>query len=175
MVSINQAIRSLFAKRARSRFRRRDTALLGLATILVISGCGNQNGLVDVSGAVTLDGEPLTTGQIKFFPEDGRPASGPIDSEGRYTLTTYEPGDGAKPGNYDVTVTARRSQGEPMYQSIEDELNGVVADNSANRSSGNGRVVWLAPPRYSNRSSSDLNVVVTPNGGQIDIQLKSRP
>lgn len=153
---------------------RRLGALSCLAALLASVGCGSGDGLVEVSGVVLLDGSPLSSGQIDFFPEVGRPSSGQIDSEGRYQLSTNNPGDGANPGAYVVTVTSRKTPNEePMYASIEDELNGVRTDGG--RSTGDGRVQWLAPPRYSNRASSGLTAEVTPSGGEIDFQLTSKP
>jgi dipeptidyl aminopeptidase/acylaminoacyl peptidase len=58
-----------------------------------------------VSGTVRLEDQPLAAGTIVFHPIDpkGRPAMGSI-REGRYTMTTVNPDDGALPGTYKVTV-----------------------------------------------------------------------
>ncbi|TWT35367.1 hypothetical protein KOR34_02580 [Posidoniimonas corsicana] len=143
-----------------------------LASALV--GCGsNRDGLVEVSGVVTMDGEPLTTGRVEFFPDSGRPASGQIDSEGRYQLSTYEKGDGAKPGNYVVTVTSRIVPDEGVsYKSMEDELRGVQSGSRA--PSGPAKVKWLAPQKYSNRTTSDLTAEVSDGGAEIDLNLQSK-
>ncbi len=43
---------------------------------------------------------------MTFEPEDfGRPASGPIQPDGSFILTTRQSGDGVVPGHHRVTVT----------------------------------------------------------------------
>jgi hypothetical protein len=80
---------------------------MGLVTVL---GCGDDTGLArryPVSGTVTYNGNPVEKGRIDFIPAqaEGRAASGQI-ADGRYSLTTAIPGDGALPGPYKVTVTS---------------------------------------------------------------------
>lgn len=158
---------------------RRSNIPLGLLACCVSAlsaiGCGDGLGLVEVVGTVSLDGKPLTSGRVSFFPEKGRPSSGQIDSEGRYRLATYQPGDGALPGSYVVTVSSRQESEEPpMYQSLEDEMNGVQSGGGKG-SPGGGRAKWLAPPRYANRTSSGLTAEVPAGGGEIDFPLSSQP
>jgi len=62
----------------------------------VLAGCGQPSGpeLYDVSGAVTLDGQPVKNGEVVFRAEDGQgqTAAGKI-VDGRYELKA---GPGAK-------------------------------------------------------------------------------
>lgn len=147
--------------------------------LLLAVGCGSgDRGLVPVEGQVTIDGKPITSGRIEFFPESGRPAIGNIDSEGRYQLQTYEPGDGAKPGNYRVAITSQLIPEEvPQYNSLEDEMRGNVSEAAkAQRSVGSSsRMTWVVPKRYSNRTSSDLNAVVSKDAKNVDFQLTTKP
>ena len=59
-----------------------------------------------MSGRVTLDGEPLTSGVVYAIPERGRSAKGLIQNDGTFTLSTYRDGDGAKVGTHPVVITA---------------------------------------------------------------------
>lgn len=162
-------------------FRRADLAAyrslsaLTLMVAIAALGCDSRRaGFVPVSGKVTIDGTPVTTGRIEFFPESGRPSSGVIDSEGRYELKTYDPGDGAKPGSYVVTITAKQDSEEaPEYNSIEDEMNGVLADTGsrASRQRSQG-TKWLVPQKYANRSTSGLTAEVGGEEG-IDFAITS--
>lgn len=84
-------------------------ALAGMGAVLIL-GCGDTTGLgkrYAVSGKVTYQGKPLEKGRINFIPTqaDGRAAGGEIEN-GDYSLTTAEPGDGAFPGTYKVTIVA---------------------------------------------------------------------
>lgn len=97
--------------------------VVGVFAVLVgcgVSGCGSSAPkTVRVSGVVEFDGKPLTKGTISFLPqsasdkERARPATGTIDSSGRYTLSTFAPGDGALPGKYLVAVVCNTSEPSP--------------------------------------------------------------
>jgi hypothetical protein len=96
------------------RTTNRFYVLLSLSVLL--AGCGgdpSKPALGRVSGTVTYQGKPLTTGLVTFIPSSGpgastgQPASGEINSSGGYSLTTFEAGDGAVLGTHTVTVQAR--------------------------------------------------------------------
>jgi hypothetical protein len=62
-----------------------------------------------VSGKVTLDGQPVTSGQVSYVPLDEKAAAagmsaGSIDSNGGYKIFTAGK-EGAPLGRYKVTVT----------------------------------------------------------------------
>lgn len=78
-------------------------ALAGVVSALI--GCGGSKQPVPVSGVVTLDGKPLKYTRVTFNPVErgGHMAVGMTDEQGRFTLTTFEDGDGALPGEYKVT------------------------------------------------------------------------
>jgi hypothetical protein len=72
---------------------------------VALTGCGGK-GTVPVKGVVTLEGAPLPEATVLFMPDGagGRPASGFTSSDGVFRLTTFQPDDGALPGNYRVLV-----------------------------------------------------------------------
>jgi hypothetical protein len=83
---------------------------------LPTSGCDRGVKRVPVSGAVTLDGQPMTHGVLLFHPDESRGntarvgCTGPI-SGGRYKLVTSgvtksDTGEGAPLGWYKVTLLA---------------------------------------------------------------------
>jgi hypothetical protein len=84
--------------------------LLLLAICLSLTGCGN--GLAQVSGQVTVDGQPLRGGKgdvrvtIQFRPADGvGPAAvGLADENGHYMLATGAQA-GIRPGDYFVSCS----------------------------------------------------------------------
>lgn len=72
----------------------------------MLAGCGGSGQLETalVQGTVKLDGKPLTQGMVIFSPLKGRGASGAIQSDGTFSLTTYQSGDGALVGIHKVAV-----------------------------------------------------------------------
>ncbi len=86
--------------------------LLTLACVIACSGCGGsrRNGklptLIPVKGRVTYKGKPIEKGTVKFEPDGyGRNASGRLQSDGTFVLTTLKDGDGVVAGQHRVTVT----------------------------------------------------------------------
>ena len=60
-------------------------SLLGVAFLLP-SGCSKNAITAEVSGIVTVDGEPAETGAIGFFPTDGKsPTAGGTIKAGHYS------------------------------------------------------------------------------------------
>lgn len=73
--------------------------------ILAMVGCGGgSGGKLEVSGKVTLEGQPLKDGSIMFVPLDkeGTQGAGAIDS-GNYKIPSKH---GLKPGKYLVQITS---------------------------------------------------------------------
>lgn len=80
-----------------------------------LAGCGRPSHMKEVapvSGAVQLDGTPITEGYITFTPDvtsgadplaSGKSASGTIGSSGEFHLSTYGEGDGAIIGSHTAT------------------------------------------------------------------------
>lgn len=91
-------------------------AILLTMGVLLGMGCGKQEFQVArVSGTVTCGGRTLTEGMVVFTPvgdserknhDTGRSASGLIEEDGSFVLTTYRKGDGAIIGTHTVTVFA---------------------------------------------------------------------
>ena len=90
--------------------------LLAWLACLSIAGCGE--GLpetVPVRGRVSWRNEPLTEGTVVFHPhaiDEGRPgapATGKLQADGSFVLTTFRNADGAVPGAYRVTVHSYES------------------------------------------------------------------
>ena len=99
------------------RQHRARASLLPLAGIvlgvmgLTLSGCGNGRiPTYEVNGQVSVNGRPAEGAIVVFCPVDPsaelehlRPA-GMANSSGQFTLTTFEPSDGAPAGEYKVLV-----------------------------------------------------------------------
>ena len=86
-------------------------------TLICVSGCGNNNGfeVAPVSGTVRCGGKLLTDGLVVFTPvappdadsyNTGRAASGVVNSDGTFVLSTYGEDDGAIIGAHSIQVFA---------------------------------------------------------------------
>lgn len=131
----------------------RSTARIALGLLgsvfltLACAGCGDgRPARVPVSGTVLIDGQPLSRGSITFVQSGTRPAAGAIDSAGRFTLTCFAAGDGAIPGHYRVAVAGL----EPVNE-------------RTNR--------WHAPKKYSDLSTSGIEVEITAPVDDLMIEL----
>ena len=120
------------------------------AALLAICGCGN--GLAQVSGLVTLDGQPLHGGKgdtrvtVQFQPVDGVGANavGLADDEGNYKIATGSQG-GIRPGDYYVTCSVSTLKaGAPV-----------------------------ADPKYVNAKTSGLKFTVQSGKNEFNIPLQS--
>src|SRR5207249_2020847 len=80
---------------------------LFVAVVLVpigLVGC-SQSETVVVTGTVTLNGKPADQVEVAFNPKkNGRLTTGVTDADGKFTLSTAKPNDGAMPGEYAVTL-----------------------------------------------------------------------
>jgi hypothetical protein len=107
------------------RTRLSAVGLLFFVTIVSVacSGC-EKKGLqvVPVHGRVTMKGQPLTHGDVSFNPltkSDKTPfkiATGRINPDGTYSLSTLAKDDGAMPGEYAVTIiyAEKRKSSDPL-------------------------------------------------------------
>lgn len=87
---------------------------LGLACLLTF-GCTEGMKTAPVKGKLTYKGKPVPNGTITFIPEGNGPsATGEIQSDGSYELTTYKSGDGAVLGKHTVMIVAVQDQGDRL-------------------------------------------------------------
>lgn len=134
--------------------------LASAAFLLGIVGCGGPAGpeLTPISGTVTFEGKPVGPGTVAFVPLDGNgnPASGTIDTSGRFKMSVYNPGDGVLPGSYKVSVTVVK---EPAHGDDKGNLYPPT---------------FLSPERYMNPDSSGFNVTVEKRKPQ-DLKFDLKP
>jgi len=116
------------------------------AMVLAAAGCNKTPDRVVVSGQVLIDGEPLKYGQVRFVPVGGRPSDADLDENGRFTLTSFKPADGAALGVHKIAVFAN------------EQLDGV-------------RTKWHAPKKYSYYQTSELSKEITGPTDDLVIEL----
>jgi hypothetical protein len=132
-------------------------------TLVALAGCSSsdRNEVARVRGMVTLDGKPYTQGgSVIFQPEaQCKMATGRIQSDGSYEMTTYSPGDGAAVGRHQVIVIPRPAQ-------IVDELAEEKNDS---------KIVSPIPNKYGSASTSGLMCEVkSGETNEYPIELKSK-
>jgi len=95
----------------------RATGLLCLAGVFAFGGCDFGLGsLTPVAGKVTVAGQPLSGGDVAFYPEEPGGAQrnivGTIAQDGSYKMTTNGKA-GVPKGKYKVTVNTLSAAGGP--------------------------------------------------------------
>jgi hypothetical protein len=113
--------------------------LLGCALIGISLGCSADSKHGIVTGSVTLDGQPLKIGNIRFEPTDGGTATAdaPI-ADGKFTGKV-------PPGDKRVLITAPKVTGKKkMYDTPDSPVVDLVEE--------------LLPKRYNTQSELQLSV-----------------
>lgn len=108
--------------------------LLTVATTAACVGCGGEAWQAETQpaeGVITVNGEPPVGAVVELHPtgeaadeRNSRPWA-VVRDDGSYTLTTYEPGDGAPVGEYAVIVKWPPDVSKP---SLANRLRGAYSD-----------------------------------------------
>ena len=131
--------------------------VLGATLALLLGGCGKQqSGItkVVVQGTVTFDGEPISNGEIRFYPAEGTqgPVSGGPIKDGKYVAK----GKGGVPvGKHTVDIRAFR----PESRSAQADPEG-------------GPVVQWLPSRFN--ANTTLIATISKDTDTQDFDLSSR-
>jgi hypothetical protein len=134
------------------KVRKYALALLVGPSALFVLGCSSDDGLgtrYPVSGKVTYNGQPVAKAKISFIPasKEGakQGASGDI-VDGAFSLSTLSPGDGALPGDYLVTISAR----EVDEEKLKAETEKIMAKHGMT-----GKVGAMVPPELQAKAAKD--------------------
>ncbi len=144
-----------------SALPRISRSALFLIVLCPLAGCGGDGrpDLVEVTGTVTLNGEPLEGALVSFEPlatgedkEYQRPSRGETNAQGEFRLTTYVPDDGVPIGKYRVAVQKREMIGE-----VPEDFNWESADAPV-------QYRWITPRKLASPDTSGLEIEVTASG-----------
>lgn len=128
---------------------------VSLFSMLVLAGCGGGGGdaprVAPAGGVVLKEGQPLANVSVVFQPGSGPIASGTTDAQGRFTLMTSKPGDGATVGNHKVALSF---SAPPPLSNSEEELAKAAAE------AANSPV----PAKYADVTTSGLTAEVKSDG-----------
>ncbi len=139
---------------------------LSLPCLLGGCGAGDHPDTYPVGGVVTLNGQPVAEATVNFFPvAEGQSSVGRTDAQGRYELTTFDPGDGALPGEYQVAISkyelpsgAADVDTEPSEEGSSDPES-LVPQN-------------VLPERYASPQTSELRATVSEGTNRLDFELQ---
>lgn len=127
--------------------------------LMLVQGCGpsipSNPATYPVRGKVTLDGQPLKRGFVRFDPVSpgkGLAAEGEIQSDGRYEARVFVGQQGTTPGEYKVSIA-------PLSRQQEGDLVAEALD---------------VPAKYQKPETSDITKTVTSGENSIDIELTSK-
>jgi hypothetical protein len=128
--------------------------------MLALAAAGCSRHASQLSGQVSLDGRPLTTGVVTLTPVGNGPSAyAAIGPDGRYSIHTGAAA-GLDPGEYVVTVAANAT--------TSSGATGVESPG------GKGPLPLITPPEYLDRGRSPLRATITPGSQVIDFKLESK-
>jgi len=146
-----------------------------VAVGIVLTGCSysSRPPTYRVTGTVTMQGKPVAGAAIIFVPtsNEGAAASAITDSEGKYSLTTWQAEDGARPGEYRVKVSKQEEttvDPSKMVQNVPLEEDQKYVESKKSRPPAKS----LVPSKYQDESSSGLSHTVPKSSSVFDIELK---
>ena len=118
-------------------------AVVGMLLLVTCVGCSGGGPVAyPVSGTVTYQDQPVAGAQVMFTSDAGRAAEGTTDASGKFTLTTFKPGDGALAGSHRVTIVK------------------METTPSTDPNNPYGTAKSVLPPRYANPGQSPLQETV---------------
>lgn len=147
----------------------RSFFFLPVAFLLVLCACSGENANRTVTqlveGVALLDGNPISGASIQFIPKDseGELAAGSSDKQGKFVMNSILgiPGQGAKTGEYLVTVSQREVT--------------LIPSKTGNSEDDRTEFKELLPRIYQDEKKSPLNVTVRKGKNFITLELTKKP
>lgn len=147
-------------------------SLLLVCVVCILTGCDKSprlSGLVNASGMITHNNEPVEGAFVMFMPAPGSPAenraaSATTDKQGNFSLMTLHPGDGAFPGKYRIIVSKTKASGGEALEGAEGEPKKFKDDRES---------VDFLPRKYKDPDSSGIEITIPEKGDKkIEIHLE---
>ncbi|WP_050986309.1 hypothetical protein [Schlesneria paludicola] len=101
--------------------------------LLSVVGCGGSSGtppLGQVTGAVTINGEPLKDALVQFEPTTGRGSSAITNAAGKYDLVYVDQTRGALVGEHTVRITTYVEEDSPAAAKFKESIPKKYNSNS---------------------------------------------
>ena len=144
-----------------------------LFLIVVAGGCSDgphanygDLGLVDVSGTITLDGQPLADAVVTFEdPESGQFSYGQTDADGYYELQLDSEMEGVVPGRKIVRISTSRT-----ILGLNSDSEGPPGEGGEEGGDG-GTAAERVPEKYYQKS--ELTAEVSADATEFNFDLQS--
>jgi len=137
------------------------------AILLGTTGCfSGSSDMGQVSGVVTLGGEPLEGARVSFYPSGGRGSLGVTDETGRYELTYLRNEKGAVVGKHQVTISTF-VQDEIDYRG---DTAGESGDGGNHEKVTKGHPETL-PEKYCDLKKTELTAMVEAGANELNFEL----
>jgi hypothetical protein len=131
---------------------RAAVVLFVVGLLSIVSGCSNAN-RGTVSGSVTIDGQPVKSGSIGFFPIDEKsPTSGATIADGQYTATVP-----LGPAKVQIRVAKVVGQ-KKLYNTADSPVQPIMRE--------------VLPRKYND--DTELQLDVQPGSNSKDFELSSK-
>lgn len=137
------------------------------SSLVLFTGCGGgeeRPATAPVTGSVMYNGEAIAGATVSFWTEGAsRAATGVTKADGTFSLSMFDPNDGAIPGEHTITVVKVEAGAEPA-STTDAMLNdptamaGMAAEGGAG---GPKAPESLIPEKYSKKESSPLKETVS--------------
>jgi hypothetical protein len=131
-----------------------------LLVLLGLAGCGKGNG--QVSGWVTWNGQPVSSGSVLMIGRDGIPAYGTIQPDGSYTIKRL------RTGVVKVAVTSPA----PLAPVPAKGAVGTKFHFAGNASAAPAAGWFPIPEKYGDPETADLTFEVKKGLNSFDIDLR---
>ena len=124
-----------------------------------VAGCGDSGPkTIVVRGTVTVGGEKVDTGEVRFVPIEGTPGSTCVGAilDGQYEIDAR---GGVPVGKHRVEVDARKKTGKKVKQYNGFEM--TMVDET----------VRMGPEKYAGDGSPVVEEITSDSDGRIDIEI----
>jgi hypothetical protein len=143
--------------------------------LILVAGCGGTSkSTADVSGTVTIDGAPVTGGNMQFVAKDGPTFHVTIREDGTFSQSELQPGD------YVVTVETESinpAKKAPVYGGAQGTKSSNKASpippDAAGAGGGATGTYVPVPKKYGDPKKSDLKATLEKGkNDKVKIELK---
>ncbi len=156
--------------------------LVGWMLLGFLPGCADTSqpdysklGLVEISGTITMDDQPLPNVAVFFHDRPNRVYSyGMTDENGRYTLMFDSRKSGILPGEKEIEITSTKNPAASLVDTSEESA--VTETDESDTGDGEGEAgvkgQEVVPSRYN--SATTLKFTVTQSDSAVNFNLSSK-